>query len=129
MNPLKTPKKQSVLTENTQRRAETLFDAVIAIAMTMIALEIQVPEQDVFLSSSLSILFSEVTTYFISFIVLASIWSTHTWIYSYYTSLGSSFAIAVNIILMFFITLFPVMTKLMATMNNSFLFNLIYFGY
>lgn len=72
----------------------------------MIALEIDVPDGDLFDWQSLRILFGEITTYFISFIALASIWGLHTQIYSRWKSLGNLPDLILNIILMFLITLF-----------------------
>jgi uncharacterized membrane protein len=114
--------------ENSQKRTETLFDAVIAIAMTMIALEINLPEVENFDSNALHLLFGEITIYFISFIVLASIWGVHALIYSSYASLGTPMAVVLNIVLMFIVTLFPVLTKLMDTMEGSLLLNVLYLG-
>ena len=70
-------KKQASISEHNQSRTEFFFDAVIAIAITMFALEIDVPGGDIFDWQSLKILFGEITTYFISFIVLP--------VYGYYT--------------------------------------------
>ena len=94
--------------------------------MTMIALEIGIPEGKSFDTQSLKTLLGEITIYFISFIVLSSIWGIHTRIYSRYTSLGNMEDILLNILLMFLITLFPILTKLMAQMQPSVLLNTMY---
>ena len=119
-------KKQTAISKHSQTRTETIFDAVIAIAMTMIALEIRIPEGISFDVQSLETLFCEITIYFISFIVLASIWGIHARIYSRYTSLGNMQDILLNILLMFLITLFPILTKLMAQMQPSMILNAMY---
>lgn len=119
-------KKQAAVSEHSQTRTETIFDAVIAIAMTMIALEIGMPEGSSFDAQSLKALFGEITIYFISFIVLASIWGIHARIYSRHTSLGNIQDILLNILLMFLITIFPILTKLMAEMQPSALLNAMY---
>lgn len=121
-------KKRAAISEHNQARTECFFDAVIAIAITMIALEIDVPGGDIFDWQSLKILFGEITTYFISFIVLASIWGLHAQIYSRWKSLGNLPDLILNIILMFLITLFPVLTKLMAGMQPGLLLNMLYLG-
>lgn len=95
-------------------RTEAFFDAVIAIAMTMIALEISISDVKLFDFSALQLISQEITIYFISFIVLASIWTVHAWIYAAYDCLGRPLDIFVNIILLFFITLFPIFTKLLS---------------
>lgn len=110
-----------------QRRTETIFDAVIAIAMTMIALEIAIPYAGEFDANTVSILFGEITVFFVSFIVLASIWWVHAFIYSFFQSLGGMQDIVINILLMFLVTLFPVLTKLMSQ-TTSMMLNLIYVG-
>lgn len=119
-------KKQAAISEHSQMRTETFFDAVIAIAMTMIALEIGMPKGSSFDIQSLKNLFGEVTIYFISFIVLASIWGIHAQIYSRYTSLGNMQDILLNILLMFLVTLFPVLTKMMTEMQPNVLLNAMY---
>ena len=119
-------KKQAAISEHSQTRTETIFDAVIAIAMTMIALEIGIPEGISFDTQSLKTIFGEITIYFISFIVLASIWGIHARIYSRHTSLGNIQDILLNILLMFLITLFPIFTKLMSEMQPSVLLNAMY---
>ncbi len=108
-------------------RTEAFFDAVIAIAITMIALEISLPDIEVFDYIAFKMLCQETTIYFISFIALASIWTVHAWIYAANDCLGKPLDIFINIILMFFITLFPVFTKLLSTVSGTFL-SLIYLG-
>jgi uncharacterized membrane protein len=113
------------INENNKRRIETLFDAVIAIAMTMMALQIVIPQVQHFDLGVLSSLFSEITVYLISYIVLASIWIIHAMLYSSYSSLGEHEDIIINII-MFVVTIFPILTKLMAEYNDSVLLRCIY---
>lgn len=108
-------------------RTEAIFDGVVAIAMTMIALEISLPDTEQFDLSALALLGQEVTTYFISFIVLASVWTIHAWIYAAYEQLGRPLDIFVNVILLFFITLFPILVKLQSTASGG-LLNWIYLG-
>lgn len=112
-------KKQNQIKKGYQTRTETLFDAVIAIAMTMIALEINIPDKSILDKTTWYAFGGEITIYFISFIVLASIWSVHARIYSTYSSLGNSLDIFINIILMFIITLFPILTKFMGQMHEN----------
>ena len=83
-------KKQNQIKKGYQTRTETLFDAVIAIAMTMIALEINIPDKSILDKTTWYAFGGEITIYFIIFIVLASIWSVHARIYSTYSSLGNS---------------------------------------
>ncbi len=108
-------------------RTEAFFDAVIAIAMTMIALEISLPDIEAFDYAAFKMICREITIYFISFIALASIWTVHAWIYAAYDCLGKPLDIFINIILLFFVTLFPIFTKLLSKVSGTSL-NLIYLG-
>lgn len=119
-------KKQTNINNNVQNRTETLFDAVVAIAMTMIALDISIPLKKSFDFSALQVLSQNITVYLISFIALGSIWGIHVLIYSSYSSLGSILDVIINIILMFIITLFPILTKLLSLFNASFILNCVY---
>ncbi len=114
------------INENNKKRIENLFDGVIAIAMTMMALEIVIPQVQNFDLDILNTLFSEITVYLISYIVLASIWVIHTVLYSSYSSLGGLKDIIINLILMFVLTIFPILTKLMVQYNTSVLLRCIY---
>ena len=108
-------------------RTEAFFDAVIAIAMTMIALEISLPDVEIFDYTAFKMICQEITIYFISFIALASIWTVHAWIYAAYDCLGKPLDIFINIILLFLITLFPIFTKLLSMVSGTSL-SLIYLG-
>lgn len=94
--------------------------------MTMIALEINIPDLNPINKITFYSLGKEITLYFISFIVLASIWGVHARIYSTYSSLGNSLDIFINVILMFIITLFPILTKSMGKMHESIQLKIIY---
>ena len=108
-------------------RTEAFFDALIAIAMTMIALEISLPDTGIFDFTAFKMICQEITIYFISFIALASIWTVHAWIYAAYDCLGKPLDIFINIILLFFVTLFPIFTKLLSMVSETSL-SLIYLG-
>ena len=108
-------------------RTEAFFDAVIAIAMTMIALEISLPDVEIFDYTAFKTICQEITIYFVSFIALASIWTVHAWIYAAYDCLGKPLDIFINIILLFLITLFPIFTKLLSMVSGTSL-SLIYLG-
>lgn len=112
--------------ENNHRRIETLFDAVIAIAMTMMALEISVTGFETFNMQALLLLLEEITVYLISFIALASIWGTHTILYSSFTTLGGLGHILMNIVLLFLITIFPILTKLISEFHQNTILQCVY---
>ncbi|MDD3220356.1 MAG: TMEM175 family protein [Lachnospiraceae bacterium] len=100
-------KNEKTITESNHKRIAALFDAVIAIAMTMMALEIS--------SSGLSALtnsfFCQLSAYLLSFITLATIWGSHCYLYSSFQTLGGLLFMILNFFLMFFVTLLPIFTK------------------
>lgn len=122
------PKKYKTITEYNHKRVETLFDGVIAIAMTMMALEISPPDFPTFDAQALTSILSELTVYLISFIVLASIWGIHAILYSSFTGLGSLGYILINIVLMFLVTVFPIFTNLMWEFKSSVMLRCMYIG-
>lgn len=117
-----------LITENNHKRITTLFDAIIAIAMTMMALAISVTGYQTFDIQTLLMLFDKITVYLISFIALASIWGIHTILYSSFMTLGSLVSILMNIVLMFLITIFPILTKLMSEFHQNIMLQYIYVG-
>lgn len=126
MNIFRSQKKWKDIKTYNQKRIETLFDAVIAIAMTMMALEISIPVTESFDWNSLLLLMNEITVYLISFIALASVWVMHVVLFSAFSEFGNIFSILINIVLMFLVTIFPILTKLMASFEKSMLLYVIY---
>lgn len=126
MNAWKQRQKEN-LTEGVQRRFDALFDGVVAIAMTMMALEISIPDTSVFERAAFIFLLKEITVYLISFLALASVWSTHVTLVSN-TSSASIPIYILNVTLMFVITVFPALTKLMYSVGRSKLLYGIYLG-
>ena len=116
------------IAENNHKRIRSLFDAITAIAMTMMALEISVVGFQTFNIQALLILLNEITVYLISFIALASIWATHTILYSSFKTLGSLWYMLTNILLMFIITIYPILTKLMSEYQQSAILQCVYIG-
>ena len=115
------------LTERTHPRLDALFDGVVAIAMTMMALEISVPVTSVFDWAAFILLLKEITVYLISFLALASVWSIHTTL-TINTSSASIHNYILNVALMFVITVFPALTKLMDSTGRSKLLYGVYLG-
>lgn len=66
------------LNKSVHRRFDTLFDGVVAIAMTIMALELSVPDTSAFDRAAFIFLLKEITVYLISFLALASVWTTHS---------------------------------------------------
>ncbi|WKY45004.1 TMEM175 family protein [Eubacteriaceae bacterium ES2] len=116
------------IAENNHNRITTLFDAITAIAMTMMALEISVAGIQSFDVNALLLLFNEITIYLISFIAFGSIWVTHAILYSSSKSLGSLGYLLLNIMLMFIITIYPILTKLMSEFRQNSLLQCVYIG-
>ncbi|WP_404850144.1 TMEM175 family protein [Enterococcus casseliflavus] len=75
---------------------------------------------------ALLMLLEEITVYLISFIALPSIWGTHTILYSSFTTLGGLGHILMNIVLLFLITLFPIMTKLISEFPQNTILQYVY---
>ena len=115
------------LTERAHPRLDALFDGVVAIAMTMMALEISVPDTSVFDWAAFILLLKEITVYLISFLALASVWSIHTTL-TVNTSSASIPTYILNVALMFVITVFPALTKLMDSAGRSKLLYGVYLG-
>lgn len=100
-----------------ERRTDRLiafFDAVVAIAITMLALEIAVPS---FTRNpeEVTVFFETFTGYLISFVSLGSLWYMHSIGMSVLTLTGMPSEFLLHFILMFLITLFQPATKALCT--------------
>lgn len=89
-------------------RLEAFSDAVIAIAITLMALEIPLPSQ--FDSSALLELLRAITVLFVSFMVIGSQWVRHHYLFSRCEEVSHQLLWR-NILYLFFISLLPVFTK------------------
>jgi Predicted integral membrane protein len=90
----------NAIAENNHKRITTLFDSITSIAMTMMALQIPVTGLHTLDKNAFLILFYQITVYLISFIALASIWATHSILYSSFKTLGSLGYMLTNIVLL-----------------------------
>lgn len=97
---------RETLIEKRQERMLAFFDAVLAIAITVMALEIAVPALGNLRSAATQAFVIRLTGYLISFVVLGMIWYVHTNFFTYYSFVGSSSEILLHFLLMFLITLF-----------------------
>lgn len=97
---------RETLIEKRQERMLAFFDAVLAIAITVMALEIAVPALGDLRSAATQAFVIRLTGYLISFVVLGMIWYVHTNFFTYYSFVGSSSEILLHFLLMFLITLF-----------------------
>ena len=97
-------------------RLEAFYDAVIAIIVTILVLELPQPE-----TASLASIWALRTSYFayiLSFLVCANLWQYHHGIYNHVKRIDSHI-IWLNILLLFVVSLIPYLTTFIATNPNS----------
>lgn len=99
-------------------RTIVFFDAVMAIAITLLALEIGIPVAETFAAGQLEELYIPFTALFVSFIVLGQAWYIHMKSFSN-ERLVRSCPVGAHLVLMFFIVLFPKTTELIAEYPSS----------
>lgn len=104
-------------------RLEAFYDAIIAIIVTVLVLELPQPE-----TATLAGIFAlriSYFTYLISFLVCANLWQYHHLIYAHVEKIDSKI-IWLNILLMFLISLIPYLTIFVANNPNSLLTESLY---
>lgn len=94
-----------------QDRLMAFFDAVMAIAMTVLALEITVPPLSAISSGEKYTFFVSLTCYLISFVAMSTLWYIHNNFFSNHDLPGNNMGIVVHLILLFVITLFQPLTR------------------
>ena len=112
--------------QNKQDRLLAFFDAVLAIAMTVLAIEITVPslgsvsafEREKFLSSF--------TCYLISFLAMGVVWFIHSNFFSAYSLTGNYTEIVLHFLLLFVITLFQPITKAIVQYRDDNVIHILY---
>ena len=104
-------------------RLEAFYDAIIAIIVTVLVLELPQPET----ATIAGILALKVSyfTYLVSFLVCANLWQYHHLIYAHVKKIDSKI-IWLNILLMFVISLIPYLTIFVANNPNSLLSESLY---
>lgn len=104
-------------------RLEAFYDAIIAIIVTVLVLELPQPET----ATIAGILALKISyfTYLISFLVCANLWQYHHLIYAHVQKIDSKI-IWLNILLMFVISLIPYLTIFVANNPNSLLSESLY---
>ena len=97
-----------------QDRTIAFFDAILAIAITIMALSITFPGLSDVLDKGLDSNFiNHLTGYLISFLTLGVLWYMHMLHFTYNEFVGKSTEIILHFVLLFFITLFqPITTSL-----------------
>lgn len=94
-----------------QDRLLAFFDAVMAIAMTVLALEITVPRFSSVSSADRYQFFVSLTCYLISFVAMGTLWYVHNNFFSSHDLTGNNTEIVLHMILLFVITLFQPLTR------------------
>lgn len=104
-------------------RLEAFFDAIIAIIVTVLVLELPQPDAPTLLA--IWNLRTSYFAYFISFLVCANLWQYHHTIYNHVDRIDSKI-IWLNILLMFVFSLIPYLTIFVANNANSLLPEVLY---
>lgn len=99
------------ITGKRQDRLIAFFDAVLAIAVTVLALETVIPSVGTINMAELKEFIVSITGYLISFIAMVTLWYIHTKFFSMYSLTGKSSEIVLHLVLLFVITLFQPATK------------------
>jgi uncharacterized membrane protein len=99
-------------------RTVVFFDAVMAIAITLLVLEVALPESPTFGLDQLHDLFAPFTAFFISFIVLGQVWYMHAKTFAYEGFVRHA-SMSEHLVLMFFVILFPKTTGLIQMYPSS----------
>lgn len=94
-----------------QDRLLAFFDAVMAIAMTVLALEITVPRFSSISSADRYDFFVSLTCYLISFMAMSTLWYVHNNFFSSHDLTGNNLEIVLHLVLLFVITLFQPLTR------------------
>ena len=99
-------------------RLEAFYDAIIAIIVTVLVLELPQPA-----TASLASIWALKTSYFaylLSFLVCVNLWQYHHIIYNHVEKINTRI-IWLNIFLMFIVSLIPYLTTFVANNPNSFI--------
>lgn len=101
-----------------QDRLLAFFDAVLAIAMTMLALEITVPQMGTISHAQRYDFFVGLTCYLISFVALSMLWYVHNNFFSSHDLTGNM-EIVLHLVLLFVVTLFQPLTRAIGENPND----------
>lgn len=94
-----------------QDRLLAFFDAVMAIAMTVLALEIVVPQFSAVSHTERHAFFVSLTCYLISFMAMSTLWYIHNNFFATHDLTGRNIEIVLHLVLLFVITLFQPLTR------------------
>lgn len=115
-----------------KQRLEALAEGIFAIVMTLLVIEIQVPEihhtvTNYELFEAIAKLTPLFLSYILSFLVLATFWRAHVFMISYYTKEIDNHVININILFFMLIGLIPFSSHLLGTYPES-QFAVIWYG-
>lgn len=104
----------------TNRRLEFFSDGVFAIGITIMVIEIQIPEVLAVASdrAALGHLGSELLAYALSFLVIANLWTSHHYLI-FTLNMPARSTIWFNNLLLFTITLIPIATRFLGRFPDS----------
>lgn len=111
-----------------QDRLLAFFDAILAIAITVLALEIAIPEIGHLDSAGRYDFLVSLTCYLISFTAMATLWYIHTNFYSNHELTGSGTEVILHLVLLFVITLFQPITRAVGAYPQDIWVKLMYVG-
>jgi len=96
-------------------RLEAFSDGVLAIAITLLVLELGVPEvgEDGGLIAALLAQWPEYLAYLVSFATIGAIWVAHSAVTEYLEEVDPT-SLRLNLLLLFFVSLLPFTTRLLA---------------
>lgn len=94
----------------TKNRLEFLSDGVFAIVMTLLMVEVPLPKIE-----SIGDAIPDILAYFLSFALLANLWTIHTFLFSIMSQNTTRTLASLNIVLLSFISLIPFSTSFLAT--------------
>ena len=114
--------------ENRQNRLLAFFDAVLAIAITVLALQIDIPELGEINDAGRYEFFMMLTSYFMSFIAMGSLWYVHTSFFSNHNIMNNKKIFVWHLALLFVITLFQPATKAISQYPDDVWVKSIYIG-
>ena len=103
-------------------------DAVMAIAITLLALDLKLGKSDIdglLTLSDLSSLIPRLIAFFLSFVVIAVVWTTHYQFFRYIVKIDSVIILA-NLVLLVFVVLLPVSASLISEYFDQRISTLIY---
>ena len=114
--------------ENRQNRLLAFFDAVLAIAITVLALQIDIPELGKINNAARYEFFIMLTSYFMSFIAMGSLWYLHNNFFSNHNIMNNKKIYVWHLALLFVITLFFFFTKAISQYPDDAWLKAIYIG-